>query len=82
MSKGVKVTLLTLAGIVLLVSASLATSYERSLMAALEQILGFLLLLVAGGICLVGMGDPVETQPPGVAPKVDHKSEPAPGKKG
>ena len=83
MKKPIKIALLAVAGTSLLVVSHVTTSYDRSDMATLEQLLGFLLLLLAGGLCLVKMGDPVELKPAKAAvaaeaPQQAQPAEPAP----
>ena len=63
MKRPVKVTILVILGTALLVVSHITTAYDRSDMAFLEQLLGFLLLMLAAGLCMIRMGDPLETKP-------------------
>lgn len=78
MKKPLKIALLVSSGTMLLVISHVTTSYDRGDIATLEQLLGFLLLLLAGGLSLVKMGDPIDTKPVKVVEAPAESAAPVP----
>jgi len=60
MKKSVMVALLAVLGLVLLAMSFTLTAYDRGSLAAAEQGAGAVLLFLAAGLFLGGMGDPAE----------------------
>jgi hypothetical protein len=63
MNKPVKVGILAFVGVVLMAVSHMATTYDRGDLAALEQILGVTLLLIATGLYLIKIDEPVTPKP-------------------
>ena len=79
MKRPIKVAILVILGTALVVISHITTSYDRSDMASLEKLLGYLLLLLAAGLCLVKLADPSEDKPvkEAASAEVPHQAPPA-----